>query len=224
MFKKKCNNTVKYGKCNYGTNCNFASSHQESKICYEKLKREKKCAWCFLGHCSPERCRIVPTEKPKKKITSSDGWTTVKPKEVTKKLTLEEELLLWVKNLLNNIDTPMPKITGKVIVTCEDKKLIFSEGRGFVIRQKTKFIVEEIKFDNKPVPLSLVWKEPPSNVYSNVESDLENLLKETDSSQIKIESEESEESEESDEEEEHNSQLYNIGSVQEKSAWDEFDN
>ena len=222
MFEKRCNNTVKYGKCNYGDNCNFSSSHRESKLCHEKLKQANKCAWCFLGHCSSERCRIVPTKKPKKKVTTSDGWTTVKPKEVVKKLTLEEELLLWVKNLLNNIDTPMPKITGKVVVTCEDKKLIFSEGRGFVIRQKTNFTIEELKIDNKPKPLSLAWKEPSSKVYkksANIEPDLKSLLEETDSSQIEIKKPEPE----PDDEEEYNSQLYNIGFVQEKSAWDEFD-
>ena len=60
MSAKLCNNTVKYGKCNHGENCNFKSFHFESAKKHIELKEKNQCSWCFLGHCSPANCKIVP--------------------------------------------------------------------------------------------------------------------------------------------------------------------
>ena len=220
MPVKLCNNTVKYGKCNHGENCNFKSFHFESVKKHRKLKEENKCAWCFLGHCSPANCKIVPNEK-KKKVIVKDEEGFITPKPVEPELTLEEKLLLWLKNTSNGIYGKMPKITEDKVLNINDKKVIFSEGKGFIIRQKTTLTIEQIKIGNKPTPMSLAWKEPPSEVY---EHDLKTLLEETNLPSKNIEPEiEPEIESETDEEDDYNNQLYNIGFVQKRSAWDEFD-
>lgn len=225
-----CNNTFKFGNCKFGNECKFKQHHEKSLKMHIEYKNSGKCVYCALKQCT--RCNTKKQKVPKT-VTGKDGWTTVKPskKEVVIEQTVEEKLFNWLQNIHKGIESPMPIFEGNIKISFEDKTIVFTKNKGFVIRQKTTYTVEEIDTNCKPAPLSLVWKDPSSQIYNPESERKEKEVKEVQELLEKITVLSSPELSDTEHEElEHDRGHYNIGWNQKNpdenvdEVWNSFDN